>query len=131
MATNDKITYEDVFDDEEWEKPIYPCWSITVGEDGDFQRFEIGQEEEIITELNYIKENINEYIRPDYEEDDITITLFMERDEIHISSHYETTIKIKHGDNPIQNDFIPKEIETPKEETKPKKLKKRRLVIVE
>jgi hypothetical protein len=114
MATNDKITYEDVFDDEEWEKPIYPCWSIRVGEDGDFERFELGQEQEIITELNYIKENINEYICDDYEEDDITITLFMERDEIHISSHYETTIKIK-----------------PKEETKPKKLKKRRLVIVE
>ena len=33
--------------------------------------------------------------------------------------------------NPIENNFIPKEVETPKEETKPKKLKKRRLVIVE
>jgi hypothetical protein len=33
--------------------------------------------------------------------------------------------------DPVINDFIPKKIETPKEETKPKELKKRRLVIVD
>ena len=91
MANNNEITYEDVFGGSIYDKPIYPCWSIRVA-DGDFERFELGQEEEIIAELNNIKKNINDYVINDEEE--IEIVLYYEVSESDIERHYETTIKI-------------------------------------
>ena len=95
MANNNEITFKDVFGDSIYDKPIYPCWSIRVA-DGDFERFELGQEEEIITELNNIKKNINDYAEySDYEEEEgIKIVLYYEVSESCIKHYYETTIKI-------------------------------------
>lgn len=90
---NNTITYEDVFPDNTWDKPVYPCWSIRVGNE-DNQRYELGEEEEVIAEINRQKSNILAYYSVD-DEDDITITLFYELDENTIRTHYEITIDLK------------------------------------
>lgn len=93
------LTYNDVFGEEYYEKPDgWPCWSIRYCVpnvcDWDGDRFEIGQEKEILEKLNYIKTHKSEIIDDvgNDDDEDINVTLYYETNEYHETIVYELCI---------------------------------------